>query len=156
MPWQTLGTLAPKLKAWRSYTGATPNSTGAAVFRVTPKNLGVGVIFKSYALVRFRTTQDGLPVYTKARRIYPRAETLVIDAEIPRELRGGGVQWWPEVKKCVYRNFRGRNPEPSYLIEIEHLVRAETPPILAADNDTIPYADREDTTVDITDVLNFD
>jgi hypothetical protein len=156
MPWQSLGTVAPKLKVWRAYSGATPTAAGAAVFRVTPKNLGVGVIFKTYALVRFRTTQDGETFYTRARRVYPRDESLIIDAEIPREVRGSGLQWRPEVQKVIYRNFRGRNPEPSFLIEIEHLVRAETPPILAADNDTTPYADREDTTVDITDVFNFD
>lgn len=156
MPWQSLGTVAPKLKVWRVYSGAAPISSGAALFRVTAKNLGVGVIFKSYALVRFRTTQDGETFYTRARRVYPRAESLVIDAEIPREVRGSGVQWRPEILKMVYRNFRGRNPEPAYLIEIEHLVRDETPPILASDNDTTPYWDREDTSMDITDVLGFD
>lgn len=156
MPWQSLGTVAPKLKLWRTFSGVAPVSTGAAVFRVTVKNLGVGVIFKSYALIRFRTTQDGETFYTQARRVYPREESLVIDADIPREVRGSGLQWRPEVKKMVYRNFRGRNPEPSYLIEIEHLVRDPTPPILATDNDTTPYWDREDTTLDITDVLNFD
>lgn len=156
MAWQSLGTVAPALKTWRAFGGVAPNSTGSAVFRVTPKNLGVGVIFKTYALVRFRTTQDGETFYTKARRVYPRNESLVIDAEIPREVRGSGLQWRPEVQKRVYRNFRGRSPEPSFLIEIEYLVRAEVPPILASDNDTTSYWDREDTSMDITDVIEFD
>jgi hypothetical protein len=156
MSWQSLGTVAPKLGEWRAYAGATPLAAGAAVFRVTCKNLGVGVIFKSYALVRFRTNQDGEVFVTQARRIYPREEALVIDADIPREVRGSGLIWRPEVKKMVYRNFRGRNPEPAFLVEVDHLVREAPPPTLAADNDTTPYADREDTTVDITDVFNFD
>ncbi|MEA5447326.1 hypothetical protein VB780_02015 [Leptolyngbya sp. CCNP1308] len=156
MPWQSLGTVAPKLKVWRAYSGATPTTAGEAVFRVTPKNLGVGVIFKTYALVRFRTTQDGETFYTRARRVYPRAESLVIDADIPREVRGSGLQWRPEVQKVIYRNFRGRNPEPAFLIEIEHLVRPDVPFELAADNDTVPFWDREDTTMDVTDVLGID
>lgn len=156
MPWESLGTLAPKLAVWRTFSGATPLASGAAVFRVTPKNLGVGAIFKTYALVRFKTTQDGKTFVTRARRIYPRAESMVIEAEIPREVRGSGLKWWPEVQKVVYRNWRGRSNEPSWLIEIEHLVRDQVAPILAADNDTTPYWDREDTSMDITDVLGFD
>ncbi|WOD37374.1 hypothetical protein [Nodosilinea sp. E11] len=156
MPWQGLGVVAPKLKVWRAYSGAAPLAAGNAVFRVTCKNLGVGVIFKTYALVRFRTNQDGETFYTTAKRIYPRAESLVIQADIPREVRGTGILWRPEVQKVVYRNFRGRSPEPAFLVQIEHLAREAGPPPLAADNDTHPYADREDTTVDITDVFNFD
>lgn len=156
MPWVSLGSVAPKLAVWRAFSSAAPLASGAAVFRVTPKNLGVGAIFKTYALVRFKTVQDGDEFVTRARRIYPRAESMVIEAEIPREVRGTGLYWRPEVQKLVYRNWRGRSSEPSWLIEIEHLVRDPMPPILAADNDTTPYADREDTTVDITDVFNFD
>lgn len=156
MPWQPLGVVAPKLKEWRAFSGATPLAAGAAVFRVTCKNLGVGVIFKTYALVRFRTNQDGEVFYTQARRIYPRAESLVIEADIPREVRGTGLSWRPEVQKVVRRNFRGRSPEPSFLVEIDHLIRVNPPPELAGDNDTMPFADREDITVDITDVFGFD
>lgn len=156
MPWVSLGSVAPKLSVWRPYSAATPLASGAAVFRVTPKNLGVGAIFKTYALVRFKTVQDGETFVTRARRIYPRAESMVVEAEIPREVRGSGIQWRPEVQKVVYRKWRGRNQEPSWLIEIEHLIRDEVPPILASDNDTTPYWDREDTSMDITDVLGFD
>lgn len=156
MPWQSLGVVAPKLKEWRPFSGATPLAAGAAVFRVTCKNLGVGVIFKSYALVRFRTNQDGETFYTSARRIYPRVEALVIEADIPREVRGTGRLWRPEVQKVVYRNFRGRNPEPAFLVEIDHLVREAIPFELASDNNTVPYYDREDTSMDVTDVFGID
>lgn len=156
MSWQSLGTVAPKLGSWRAFAGATPLAAGAAVFRVTCKNLGVGVIFKSYALIRFRTNQDGEVFVTQARRIYPRAESLVIDADIPREVRGSGLSWRPEVQKIVYRNFRGRNPEPSFLVEVEHLIRENPPATLAADNDSVPFYDREDVSMDITDVFGFD
>lgn len=156
MSWQALGTVAPKLREWRSYAGATPLAAGAAVFRVTCLNLGVGVIFKSYALVRFRTNQGDENFVTQARRIYPRAEALVIDADIPREVRGTGVQWRPEVLKVVYRNFRGRNPEPAFLVKIEHLIRENPPATLSSDNDSVPFYDREDISMDITDVFGFD
>ncbi|PZO33995.1 MAG: hypothetical protein DCF17_21095 [Shackletoniella antarctica] len=155
MPWLSLGSLAPKLNVWRAYSSASPLASGEAVFRVTPKNLGVGVIFKSYALVRFSTIQEGKTIVTPARRVYPRAETMVIEADIPREVRGGGQQWRPEVQKRIYRNFRGRSPEPAYLIEIEHLVRAEVPFELGSDSNTSPFWDREDITMDITNAAGL-
>jgi hypothetical protein len=132
MTWQSLGTVAPSLTEWRAFDGVAPTAAGGAVFRATPKSLGVGVIFKTYALVRFRSTQDGETFYTPSKRVYPREESLLIDAEIPNEVRGEGLIWRPEVKKVVYRNFRGRNPEPTFLIEIEHLVEAVTDPVFVA------------------------
>lgn len=122
MPWESLGTIAPISGEWRTFQGASPPATGAAVFRVTPKSLGVGVIFKTYALVRFRSVQDGEEIVTRTQRVYPRAESMVIEADIPKELRGSEVQWYPQVKKQVYRNFIGSTNDGSWLIEIEHLL----------------------------------
>lgn len=121
MTWENLGTIAPIVGEWRTYAAASPAATGAAVFRVTPKNLGVGVIFKTYALVRFKSDQNGVETVTKARRVYPRAESMVIEADIPAELRGEGILWFAQVKKQVYRNFIGSTNDGSWLIEIEHL-----------------------------------
>lgn len=129
MSWQSLGTVAPSINEWRAFDGAVPTAVGAAVFRATPKDLGVGVIFKTYALVRFRSTQEGDTVFTPSKRVYPREESLIIEAEIPKALRGEGLIWRPEVKKVIYRNFRGRNPEPTFLIEMEHLVEAVSDPV---------------------------
>ncbi|MFQ4134763.1 hypothetical protein PGN35_000415 [Nodosilinea sp. PGN35] len=156
MPWRSLGAIQPRVSGWRDYRPATPPAAGAAVFRVSPKNLSVGVIFRTYALVRFRSVQEGREIVTRARRVYPRPEPMVIDAEIPREVRGTGVQWVPQVMKMVYRNFIGSTNDGKWVLEVEEFVRTAAPPELAADNDTTPYWDREDTTLDVTDVLGFD
>ena len=156
MPWRSLGVIAPQSSGWRNFQAATPPAAGAAVFRVTPKNLSVGVIFRTYALVRFRSVQEGKEIVTRARRVYPRAESMVIEADIPREVRGAGVQWFPQVQKMVYRNFIGSTNDGKWVLEIEELVRVAGPFELAADNDTIPYWDREDTTMDVTDVFGID
>jgi hypothetical protein len=156
MPWENLGSLAPSVVQWRTYKGASPLASGAAVFRVTPKSLSPGVVFRTYALVRFRSVQNGKEIITPARKVYPRPGTMVIDADIPREVRGSGVKWFPQVKKQVYRRFIGSTNDGRWLLEIEHLVRVNPPAELAGDNDTVPFADREDITVDITDVFGFD
>lgn len=123
MVWESLGTIAPSVAEWRTYLGASPLATGTALFRVTPKALSTGVIFRTYALVRFRSVQDGEEIVTRARRVYPRDETMVIDAEIPPELRGTGIMWFPQVKKEVYRRFIGSTNDGSWLLEIQHLVK---------------------------------
>ncbi|MGB3199877.1 MAG: hypothetical protein WBA99_03185, partial [Nodosilinea sp.] len=91
MPWKTLGVLAPGLQTWRTFQPATPLAAGAAVFRIRPSAFEPGHKFKTYALVRFMATIDGVPTYTPTRRVYPRSEPIIMEAPIPREVRGSGV-----------------------------------------------------------------
>lgn len=156
MPWRSLGVLAPALKDWRTFRAATPLASGAAVFRVRPSGFEPGHKFKTYALVRFRARIEGLDTYTLTRRIYAYSEPIVMEAPIPREVRGAAVQWRPEILKKIYRNFRGRNPEPKWRIEIEEFVRvSEAISELQFDSDTTTI-DREDLTMDITNAEGLD
>jgi hypothetical protein len=121
MAWESLGEIAPASGEWRTYPGVTPPASGAAVFRITPRNLSTGVIFKPYALLRFYSVQNGVDTVTRARRVYPRPESMVVEAEIPNELRDGVVQWFPQIKKEVYRRFIGSTNDGLWTIEVEHL-----------------------------------
>lgn len=147
MAWQSLGTVAPAVREWRSFSGAEPLQSGAAVFRVMPKNLGVGVIFRTYGLVRFRSVQDGEEIVTPARRVYPRPEPMILQADIPQELRGGGRLWFPQVKKEIYRNFIGSTNDGSWLLEVQHLVTDYLPPP--------EFIEIEEDLDNITDTLDF-
>ncbi len=147
MTWESLGTIAPSVSEWRTFLGASPLASGSAVFRVMPKNLGVGVVFRTYALVRFRSVQDGEEIVTRARRVYPRPEPMVIEADIPRELRGEGVQWFPQVKKEVYRRFVGSTNDGTWLLEIQHLVTDYFPPP--------EFIEIDEQLDDITDTIDF-
>lgn len=154
--WRSLGVIAPSVSEWRTFQAATPLASGAAVFRVTPKNLSVGVIFRTYALVRFKSVQDGETIVTRARRIYPRPDSMVIEAEIPREVRGSGIQWRPEVKKETYRRFIGSSNDGRWSLEIEEFVRViEGFSELQFDSETTTI-DREDLTMDITNAEGID
>jgi hypothetical protein len=121
MAWESLGVIAPNTGEWLTYQAAYTAASGAAVFRVTPRDLGLGVIFRTYALVRFKSEQGGVETVTRARRVYPRDEAMVIEADIPGELRNGAIPWFPQVKKSVYRRFIGSTNDGHWRIEIEHL-----------------------------------
>jgi hypothetical protein len=156
MPWLSLGVLAPGLLNWRTFRAAKPLAAGAAVFRVRPSAIEPGHKFKTYALVRFKAVIDGDLIYTPTRRIYPRSEPIVIEAPIPREVRGSGVEWRPEILKKIYRNFRGRNPEPKWRIEIEEFVRVNVAISELQFDSELTTIDREDLTMDITNVEGID
>ena len=148
--------LSPGLLNWRTFRAAKPLASGAAVFRVRPSGLEPGHRFKTYALVRFKATIDGVPTYTATRRVYPRSEPVIIEAPIPREVRGSGVEWRPEILKKIYRNFRGRNPEPKWRIEIEEFVRVNEGLSELQFDSELTTIDREDLTMDITNAEGID
>jgi hypothetical protein len=54
---------------------------------------------------------------------------MVIEADIPRELRGSEILWFPQVKKEVYRRFIGSTNDGQWLLQIEHLVEAPADPV---------------------------
>jgi hypothetical protein len=114
--WINLGTQQLALDQWVSFTPSINGET----FRFTPTNLADYPAFKTYALVRMAWA-DGVNVnHTQPRRIYPRPEPIIIDFEIPLEIKAaGGLVWYPQANKQIYYRWRGRSQEPPWGLLIE-------------------------------------
>jgi len=117
MPWLDLGTKSLVLNEWIYFDPSVNGET----FRFTPGNLQDYRFFKSYALVRLSWVDGEDILYTRAQRIYPRPESLVLDFPIPQDIKDsiGGLVREVEVKKIIYRNWIGRSNEPSWTLKIE-------------------------------------
>lgn len=121
MSWINLGNKPLILNQWVDFDVSVNGET----FRFTPGNLQGFIPFKTYALVRmawFDPSFSGNTLnYTQARRIYPKAESTVIDFPIPIEIkeRAGGLVWTPQAMKQIYYRWRGRSQEPAWTLLIE-------------------------------------
>ena len=115
--WLDLGTVTPRLNEWEFFP---VSSIGGDTFRFTFGNLQNYRFFKSYCLVRFYVPIPNAPFYSLTRRLYPQPESVVLEFSLPQRLKDDGwLLWEPEVKKVLYRRWRGNSLEPAYTLKLE-------------------------------------
>lgn len=98
--WNDLGTILPTINNWTKFTNTAVgglNTIRASFIVDTSKELN------SFCWLRWSYIAEGQNLTTRATKIYPRNETLLLDVPIPDDLKVRDIFYRDfEVKKFVY------------------------------------------------------